>query len=246
MTTTLPSPYAPFFFFFLLGCTPSAPPPPAPQPAQPAPTAPEPIEEWKREAFVLQKEIAARPPNPWNTFPRDIADLLDNPDPPPQVGPEVKILPAGNEAIEWPAPKEGVLTVRYRIERKDCGAGGSDMGCHLVALCPIEAPPGTAPLAEQLRSEFVGPQTLIVGYVEALEVPSPKCELRLYARDHHGSKICNTRGPKLPASWSGAAVVDVGTIGLDGVKCERDTLADRMMFRQTLTVGWRSRNAKKP
>jgi hypothetical protein len=233
----------------LVACTPSA---PAPEAARPAPAA-EPVETWKREALA---ELQKQPPQPaggCNSEPdcanaahwARLRELLDTPDPPAVVGPEVKLLPAGDAAIAWPAPKEGVLTVRYRIERKDCAVGGSDMGCHLVALCPVETPPGTAPAAQRFDSLYVGEQTFAGIHVEKLEVPSPRCELRLYARDHHASKLCTTRGPKLPASWSGAAVFDAGTIGLDKVPCERDALADRMIRRRDLMWQWEQRSAGK-
>ena len=238
-----------FPLLLLLACTPSA---PATETARRAPTA-EPIETWKREALA---ELQAQPPKPDAACKSEVdcanvahwarlRALLDKPDPPAVVGPEVKILPAGGAAIAWPAPKEGVLTVRYRIERKDCAPGGSDMGCHLAALCPVETPPGTAPAAERFDSEYVGEQTFAGVTVEKIEVPSPRCELRLYARDHHASMLCTARGPKLPASWSGAAVFDTGTIGLDKVTCERDALADRMLARGDLMRRWERRSTGK-
>jgi hypothetical protein len=228
----------------LLACTPSA---------APAPPAAEPVETWKREALA---EVRDFPPPPdggcrdfaecANTSHRArIRELLDTADPPAVVGPEVKLLPAGDAVIAWPAPKEGVLTVRYRIERKDCAPGGSDMGCHLAVLCPVETPPGTAPAAERLDSEYVGEQNHAGITVEKIQVPSPRCELRLYARDHHDSKLCTARGPKLPPSWTGAAVLDVGTIGLDKVTCERDVLAYRMLDRGDLMRMWEQRKAGK-
>lgn len=58
-------------------------------------------------------------------------------------------------------------------------------------------------------------------------------------------KLCTARGPKLPASWTGAAVLDVGTIGLDGVTCERDVLAYRMLDRYDLMRMWEQRSAGK-
>ncbi|MDI1480090.1 hypothetical protein [Polyangium sp. y55x31] len=214
-------------------------------PSGPATETAEPVETWKREALALRKEYENRAPDPWDGTLRQIAELLDKPDPPAVVGPELKILPAGDAPIAWPAPKEGVLTVRYRIERRDCSPGGSDMGYHLAALCPVETPPGTAPVAERIDSGYVGEQTFTDVTVEKIEVPSPRCELRLYARDHHASQLCTARGPKLPASWSGAAVFDAGTIGLDKVRCERDVLADRMLFRRELMWRWERRNAGK-
>jgi hypothetical protein len=220
--------------FLLLACTPTAPA---------ADVAP--VETWKREALALRKEYANRAPDPWDNTGAKVADLLDKPDPPAVVGPEVKLLPAGTTAVAWPAPKEGVLTVRYRIQRVDCVTGGSDMGCHLAAICPVETPPGTAPAADRIDAQYVGEQTFADVTVEQIEIPSPRCELRLYARDHHGSRLCATRGPKLPASWSGAAVFDAGTIGLDKVPCERDPLADRMLYRRDLMRGWERRSAGK-
>jgi hypothetical protein len=84
--------------------------------------------------------------------------------------------------------------------------------------------------------------------VEVLEVPSPRCELRLYARDHHRSVVCTSRGPRLPATWSGAAVLDVGTITIStkGTSCEVDELAERMLFRATLAREWKHRNSQSP
>jgi hypothetical protein len=231
----------------LLACTPPA---PTPETAPVAPAA-EPVETWKREALAELKALPPRSSAPC-TSETDCADaaqgkklraLLDTPDPAAVVGPELKILPAGEAAIAWPAPKEGALTVRYRIERKDCAVGGSDMGCHLVVLCPVETPPGTAPAAMRVDSEYVGEQTFPGITVEKIELPSPRCELRLYARDHHASKLCTARGPKLPASWRGAAVFDAGTIGLDEVTCERDELADRMLLRRELMGRWEQRGA---
>jgi hypothetical protein len=206
---------------------------------------PEPVEEWKREAIAQRKSFAGREISEWDTYPARINSLLDKPDPPAVVGPELPVRPATGDAIAWPPPKDGVLTVRYRIEGADCGGYGSDMGCHLVALCPVDTPPGTAPAAERFDSTKVEPQPIKGVTTEVLEVPNPRCELRLYARDHHGSVMCTARGPKLPASWTGGAVIDVGTVVSDHGSCQPDELGERTLFRGQLIRNWRERQAKK-
>jgi hypothetical protein len=118
------------------------------------------------------------------------------------------------------------------------------MGCHLVALCPVDTPPATAPAADRRDSIKVEPQPIHGVTTEVLEVPSPRCELRLYARDHHGSVMCTARGPKLPASWTGAAVIDVGTVVSAHGSCQPDPLAERMIFRGQLIRSWRERGKK--
>lgn len=234
---------------FLLACS-SAPPAAPAQAGDPPPAsakAPElPAEVWRAEAMTLLAEISKQPPNEFDSYPRQLNDILNKPDPAAVVGPSVKILPTGKEAFQWPAPKAGVLTIRYRIEKRDCAPGGSDMGCHLVALCPVDAPDSKAPIARIVGSEYIMPQPIPELHVEKLEVPSDRCELRLYARDHHGSKVCTARGPAITAPKDGSQVIDLGTLGTEGVSCERDVLAERMVFRHELVTRAERRKAKKP
>lgn len=225
----------------LLACTPSS-------PAREA--GPEPAEEWKREALLLRKEYAQRSStNEWDSWPAKVADILDHAEPPAVVGPDLEVRPPTDVAVDWPAPKDEVLTVRYRINQKGCSFG--DMGCHLVTVCPVDVPAGTAAAAREYShtrvAEHAGPKLFEGTYAEVIEVPSPRCELRLYAQDHHGSRVCSARGPKLPASWSGgSAVHDAGTIMIDPVRCEGDPLLDRMLFRGTLIYAWQKRNGQNP
>ena len=84
--------------------------------------------------------------------------------------------------------------------------------------------------------------------MEVLEVPSPRCELRLYAKDHHGSAVCTACGPRLPSTWNGAAVLDIGTIQIasNHNTCDHDELVRRAVNRESLARGWRARTKQTP
>jgi hypothetical protein len=58
--------------------------------------------------------------------------------------------------------------------------------------------------------------------------------------------MCTARVPKIPTPASGTSIVDLGTIGLEGARCETDGLAERMAFRGRLIEAWKARAAKKP
>jgi hypothetical protein len=204
------------------------------------------MEEWRLMAMRARKDM----PNPGPGYASSEAEgaqwqyvsmldgLLKQPDPPATPGPALTVVPPDGMAIPWPPAKAGVLTVRYRISGDDCRSAGSDMGCHLVALCPMETS-SSVPVANVVftaaRLERPAPST---ARPEVLELPSARCELRLYAQDHHGGAICTARGPKLPATGS---VVELGTITLDTQHkdCEADPLAERMHQRGNLTLKWR-------
>lgn len=238
--------YAALFSLFLAACTTPRPPP---ETVSPSPGAAKPIEDWRREALAQQSSLTKGATDEMSVNQAGtLTDILERPDPRAVLGPELSILPATGDALAWPAPREGVLTVRYRIEAHDCRAGGSDMGCHLVALCPDETSTSSAPVATVVSPLNLQTPTLAGLTVEVLEVPSPRCELRLYARDHHHSVVCTSRGPKLAATWSGAAVLDVGTITITtkGTSCEVDELAERMLFRSALAREWKQRNKQAP
>src|SRR5689334_9562118 len=88
-------------------------------------------EDWKREALEQRKTFTKDGPDAMFGYAGRVNALLDKPDPPAISGPTLRSVPS-TDTTGWPAARDGVLTVRYRIERKSCGGYGASEGCHLA------------------------------------------------------------------------------------------------------------------
>ncbi|APR87071.1 hypothetical protein A7982_12420 [Minicystis rosea] len=222
-------------FAVLAACTPA-------QPGKEAATSNADDEEgWVREAKLQLKQ--EQPPEASNHA--QLEDLLKNPDPPAATGPELetKAPPAGE--IAWPAPPPSAFSVRYRIPGGWCGVVASE-GCHLAALCPIEASPSAHPSAEVVTATRLEPIRVDARPLrpEVLNVPSARCELRLYASDQHGATICTARVTKLPSAWEAGKAIDLGELRTTDKTCVRDPLASRSVLRGDLARSFRRRTQR--
>src|SRR4051812_27412436 len=76
-----------------------------------------PMEDWRREAIEQQKSLIKGANDEVSVNQAGmLTDVLENPDPPASPRPELPTHPATGEEIAWPVPREGTLTVRYRID----------------------------------------------------------------------------------------------------------------------------------
>jgi hypothetical protein len=76
-----------------------------------------------------------------------------------------------------------------------------------------------AVLAKRVDPVYVGEQNLADVTVEKLEIPSPHCELRLHARDHHASKVCTGARTETSIGVYQRSHLRRRHHGLDNVKC---------------------------